>query len=115
MIFEKQYLPIGSVVGLKNDSRRLLIIGRQLYSETNQVVRDFAALDYPNGFVSSKEKFILFDRKDIEVLYHYGYVDEKEMELDKLLYEAEYKVKEEEKKMEQEDYDESGQRYGRKQ
>lgn len=91
MIFEKHYLPVGSVVGLKNDSRRLLIIGRQLYSETNHVIRDFAALEYPNGFVSSKEKFILFDRKDIEVVYHYGYVDEKEMELDKLLYEAEYK------------------------
>src|SRR5690625_1736975 len=94
MIFEKRYLPVGSVVGLKNDSRRLLIIGRQLYSETNHVIRDFAALEYPNGFVSSKEKFILFDRKDIEVVYHYGYVDEKEMELDKLLYEAEYKGEE---------------------
>lgn len=91
MIFKKNYLPVGSVVGLKNDSRRLLIIGRQLYSETNHVIRDFAALEYPNGFVNSKEKFILFDRKDIEVVYHYGYVDEKERELDRLLYEAEYK------------------------
>ncbi|MEI3604354.1 DUF4176 domain-containing protein [Pseudogracilibacillus sp. SE30717A] len=91
MIFKKHYLPVGSVVGLKNDSRRLLIIGRQLYSETNHVIRDFAALEYPNGFVNSKEKFILFDRKDIEVVYHYGYVDEKERELDRLLYEAEYK------------------------
>ena len=91
VLFSKQYLPVGSVVGLKNDSRRLLIIGRQLYSESNHVVRDFAALEYPNGFVSSEEKFILFDRKDIEVVYHYGYVDEKEMELDQLLYEAEYK------------------------
>ncbi len=55
------------------------------------MIRDFAALEYPNGFVNSKEKFILFDRKDIEVVYHYGYVDEKEMELDRLLYDAEYK------------------------
>jgi|SRR5690625_1143007 len=98
MIFEKKYLPIGSVVGLINDSRRLLIIGRQLYSETNHVIRDFVALEYPNGFISSAEKFILFDRKEIEVVYHYGYVDEKEMELDKLLYEAEYKGEEGEEK-----------------
>lgn len=88
---KKKYLPIGSVVGLKDDSRRLLIIGRQLFSETNQVVRDYAALQYPNGFTDAKEKFILFDEKDIDVVYHYGYVDEKEMQLDKLLYEAAYK------------------------
>ncbi len=98
MIFEKKYLPIGSVVSLINDSRRLLIIGRQLYSETNHVIRDFVALEYPNGFISSAEKFILFDRKEIEVVYHYGYVDEREMELDKLLYEAEYKGEEGEEK-----------------
>ncbi|GIO24156.1 DUF4176 domain-containing protein [Oceanobacillus sp. J11TS1] len=60
MIFEKHYLPVGSVVGLKNDSRRLLIIGRQLYSETNNVIRDFAALEYPNGFVSRKRKIYSF-------------------------------------------------------
>lgn len=89
MIFEKHYLPVGSVVGLKNDSRRLLIVGRQLYSETNEVIRDFAALEYPNGFVSAKEKFILFDRGEIEVVYHYGYVDDKELELDQLLHDAE--------------------------
>lgn len=91
MFYKKKYLPIGSVVGLKDDSRRLLIIGRQLFSETNQVVRDYAALQYPNGFTDAKGKFILFDEKDIDVVYHYGYVDEKEMQLDKLLYEAAYK------------------------
>jgi len=90
MLHDKHYHPIGSVVGLRNDSRRLLIIGRQLFSETNGVIRDYAALEYPNGFISSNEKFILFDRDDIEVVYHYGYVDEKELQLDALLYEAEH-------------------------
>ncbi|WP_412056286.1 DUF4176 domain-containing protein, partial [Bacillus haynesii] len=28
MLLKKNYLPVGSVVGLHNDSRRLLIIGR---------------------------------------------------------------------------------------
>lgn len=91
ILFSKKYLPVGSVVGLRNDSRRLLIIGRQLFSETNQVIRDYAAIEYPNGFVDSKEKFILFDQNDITVVYHYGYVDEKEMQLDSLLHEAAYK------------------------
>src|SRR5699024_729357 len=89
MNMEKGYLPVGSVVGLENDERRLLIIGRQLYSETNHVIRDYAALEYPNGFISANEKFILFDRNDIAILYHYGYVDENEMELVELLVEAE--------------------------
>jgi len=91
MFFQKKYLPVGSVVGLKNDSRRLLVISRQLFSESNQVIRDYAAFEYPNGFTDAKEKLILFDNKDIDVVFHYGYVDEKEMELDRLLDEAAYK------------------------
>ena len=89
MIFSKHYLPVGSVVGLHDDSRRLLIIGRQLFSETNQVIRDYAAVNYPNGFTDAKEQLILFNHQDIHVVYHYGYVDEKEMQLDALLAEAE--------------------------
>ena len=32
MLLKKNYLPVGSVVGLYNDSRRLLVIGRQMFS-----------------------------------------------------------------------------------
>jgi hypothetical protein len=91
MFFQKKYLPVGSIIGLKDDSRRLLIIGRQLYSESNNIIRDYAALEYPNGFVDAKDKFILFDNKDIVTVYHYGYVDEIEMQLDEKLHEAAYK------------------------
>lgn len=78
-------------VCLKNDSTILLIIGRQLYSKSNHIIRDYATLEYPNGFVSSNEMFILFDNKDIGIAYHYGYVDEQKMGLDNLIYEASYK------------------------
>ncbi|SES12491.1 hypothetical protein SAMN04487944_11931 [Gracilibacillus ureilyticus] len=91
MLYSKNYLPTGSVVGLHNDSRRLLIIGRQVFSETHQIVRDYTALNYPNGFTNAEESFILFDNKDIHTVYHYGYVDEKEMQLDQLLTNAERK------------------------
>jgi len=91
MLFKKNYLPIGSVVGVKDDSRRLLIIGRQVFSGSNRVVRDYAALEYPNGFIDAEDTFILFDRSDIEVVYHYGYVDEVEVELDKRLHEVDEK------------------------
>ncbi|NPC94622.1 DUF4176 domain-containing protein [Bacillus sp. WMMC1349] len=47
MLFKKNYLSVGSVVGLNNDSRRLLVIGRQMFSETNNVIRDYAAVEYP--------------------------------------------------------------------
>lgn len=89
MLFEKKFLPVGSVVGVKDDSRRLLIIGRQVYSDSNRVIRDYVALEYPNGFIDAEDPFILFDRKDITEVYHYGYVDEVELELDKRLHEAE--------------------------
>lgn len=89
MIFSKNYLPVGSIVGLRDDSRRLLVIGRQLYSATNNVIRDYAAVNYPNGYTDPKEKLILFNKSDIAIVYHHGYVDEKEVELDRLLTEAE--------------------------
>ncbi|WP_307786793.1 hypothetical protein [Pseudogracilibacillus auburnensis] len=40
--------------------------------------------------MDSNEKFVLFNRTDITVVYDYGYVDEKEMQLDQILYEAEH-------------------------
>ena len=91
MFFSKEFLPIGSVVGVKGDSRRLLIIGRLMFSENHNVVKDYTAIEYPNGFINSKEKFILFNKDDIDVLYHYGYVDEMEMKVDQLLKETEKK------------------------
>ncbi len=91
MLLEKKYLPIGSVVGVSDDSRRLLIIGRQVYSDSNRVVRDYVALEYPNGFIDAEDKFVLFDRSHIQVVYHYGYVDEVEMELDKRMHEVDVK------------------------
>ena len=85
LFFSKEFLPIGSVVGVSGDSRRLLIIGRLIFSENLNVVKDYTAVEYPNGFISAKEKFILFNKEDIDILYHYGYVDEMEAKLDDLL------------------------------
>ncbi|MDA7025200.1 DUF4176 domain-containing protein [Bacillus sp. CLL-7-23] len=89
MLFKKNYLSVGSVVGLNNDSRRLLVIGRQMFSETNNIIRDYAAVEYPNGFTDPKEQLVLFDKDDIDLVYHYGYVDQREMLLDELLTDAE--------------------------
>ncbi|MGE7662784.1 DUF4176 domain-containing protein [Peribacillus sp. NPDC097197] len=91
LFFSKEFLPIGSVVGVQGDSRRLLIIGRLVFSENHNVVKDYTAIEYPNGYIHSKEKFILFNKDDIDVLYHYGYVDEMEVKVDQLLKEAETK------------------------
>ncbi len=92
MLLNKEFLPIGSVVGLKNDSRRLMIIGRKLYSENHHVIRDYASIDYPNGFIDAGEKFLLFNNDEIDVVYHYGYVDEMEVQLNRLLKESEAEV-----------------------
>lgn len=64
-------------------------MGRQIYSETNNVIRDYLAVDYPNGFTDPNEKFILFNNADVAIVYHYGYVDEKEVQLYALLTKAE--------------------------
>lgn len=63
---------------------RSFVIGLQLFLESNNAIRDMS-IKYPNGFIDSNEKLVLFDRTDITVVYDYGYVDEKEMQLDQII------------------------------
>ncbi|MFD2132772.1 hypothetical protein ACFSKI_16320 [Pseudogracilibacillus auburnensis] len=63
---------------------RSFVIGLQLFLESNNAIRDMS-IKYPNGFIDSNEKLVLFDRTDSTVVYDYRYVDEKEMQLDQII------------------------------
>ena len=71
----KDYLPIGSVVSLKNGKKKLMIIG--FYAETEIKKKkpfDYIGVIYPEGMISS-EKNLVFDHDQIEKVYSLGYVD----------------------------------------
>ena len=70
----KKYLPIGSVVLLKESQKRIMIVGvKQKQVDTNKVW-DYCACLYPEGILNP-DKLFLFDAEQIERLYFIGFQD----------------------------------------
>lgn len=75
-----KYLPIGTVVMLKNGKKRIMITGfcSRNGNDLNKVY-DYNGCLYPEGLYDSKQ-VLLFDHKQIEKIYHMGLVDKEEQE-----------------------------------
>jgi hypothetical protein len=72
-----KYLPLGSVVKLEGADRKMLIIGRaQTLLETN-VLYDYSAVLYPDGFIDSKDLYV-FNQEDIDTIFYVGMQDVEE-------------------------------------
>lgn len=84
MKYEK-YLPIGTVVLLKNGQKRVMITGFcAIPGDDTKKVYDYIGCLYPEGFISSSQN-LLFDHDQIEKLYYLGYSDDEEKEFKKKL------------------------------
>lgn len=68
-------LPIGSLVMLKNELRKIIILGydQKLVSDTSKTF-DYVGCFFPEGYVSAN-KNILFNKDDIKKIYYLGYQD----------------------------------------
>lgn len=74
----KKYLPIGSVVMLKNGKKRLMITGYlQIDLEKPEQVYDYSGCFFPEGIISTKQN-MLFNHDDIDKIYCIGYNDEEQ-------------------------------------
>ena len=69
------YLPIGSVVTLKNSYERLIIIGVNQKSKENGEKYDYAACLYPYGYLDGNELF-LFNNEKIKKVHFKGFFDD---------------------------------------
>ena len=70
-------LPVGSVVLLKNSTKRVVIIGvcQGVATEEGQKVYDYVGCPFPEGFMSADKNF-LFNTDQIEKLFFIGYQDD---------------------------------------
>ena len=66
-------LPIGTVVLLKNATKRLMIIG-VCQKNREDVIWDYSAVIYPEGYMSA-DKTIMINNEDIDKIYAMGYQD----------------------------------------
>lgn len=67
-------LPIGSVVSLKEATRKLMIIGLSVKVKETNTTYDYIGLPFPEGFIDT-EKMFLFFAKDIKDVHFLGYVN----------------------------------------
>ena len=70
----KKFLPIGSVVLLKESQKRIMIVGVKQKQVDSSKVWDYSACLYPEGILSP-DKLFLFDAEQIERLYFVGLQD----------------------------------------
>lgn len=81
---EIDWLPLGSVVMLRDTSRPLVIYGRMQRDMQTGRVWEYAAAVYPEGNPDSM-RAVMFDGPDIEYVLHLGFRDRLELEFCKYL------------------------------
>lgn len=69
---ENKLLPLGTVVSLYQNNSKLMIVGYLQKTEKDDKIWDYAAVVYPNGFISPN-RMVVFDNIQIERKYLYGY------------------------------------------
>lgn len=80
-----KYLPIGTVVMLKNATKRLMITGFCVVANDQKgKLYDYCGCLFPEGVISSNQT-ALFDHEKIEKIYYVGYSDDEEKEFKKNL------------------------------
>lgn len=77
-----KYMPIGSVLKLKNKIGLYMIIGYKC--ETSNIEFDYLAVKYPGG-ITNNAQFDVFNHDEIEKIHHIGMVDNIQREYKKNL------------------------------
>lgn len=76
----KKFLPIGTIVKLKNVDKLTIIAGYFPRGEAqNGHVWDYSAFPYPEGMIDN-DKIVQFDNEAIEKIIVMGYQDEIQMQ-----------------------------------
>lgn len=75
----KGLLPIGSVVTLKEGTKKLMIIGVKQTDLDTSKEYDYLSLIYPEGFLNASAMFF-FNSEAIERIHYIGYSDKERTE-----------------------------------
>lgn len=81
---QNKFLPLGSIVLLKNGKKRLMVCGRCQKVADQQRIYDYSGCYYPEGLINPNEVY-LFNNENIERTYFLGFQDQEELAFQKLL------------------------------
>lgn len=77
-MFVNGLLPIGSVVMLKESTKRVMIVGLCQKSASDGKLWDYTGVVFPEGFLAP-DKMFLFNNDQIDSLYFIGFQDAEQM------------------------------------
>ena len=80
---ELELLPIGSVVMFKDWEHPLMVYGRRQMDSETKTTWDYVCCYFPHGNISSEYNFFL-NHEDISSVLHLGFINETELEFQKL-------------------------------
>ncbi len=78
------YLPIGSVILLKNAKKRLMITGYHIIDKENNKTYDYCGCLYPEGYIST-DRIAVFNHNQIDKVFHLGLNDSESVNFKKKL------------------------------
>jgi hypothetical protein len=71
---ERDLLPLGSIVLLRDGEKKLMIYGRAQIAVADNDEFDYIACLWPEGNID-EEFMYLFNQSDIDMVFHQGYTD----------------------------------------
>lgn len=81
----KHFLPIGTVVLLKNGKKKIMITAYGVFSkEDREKVYEYGACLYPEGITDS-DSICAFNTEDIDKIFHLGFSNDEQLSYCKLL------------------------------
>jgi hypothetical protein len=91
---EEKFLPIGTVVQIKNVPKKAMITGYLIFSEKDkgEKIYDYSGCPYPVGIIETARTAV-FNHEDIEKIVYLGYSDDEGKELNKFLTAKEEEIK----------------------
>lgn len=84
-MIKDELLPVGSIVLLKDATRKVVIIGFGVVENGSDEIWDYLGAAYPIGVISS-DNSLLFNRNQIEKVIFVGYSDDEDKEIRKEIY-----------------------------
>lgn len=93
---KEKFLPIGTVVLLKNATKKVMITSYLIFAKGDQEEKkmyDYGGCPYPEGIIESNFA-VGFNHDKIEEVIHLGYVDEDAKKLKQALLDSENEIKE---------------------
>ena len=80
-VIMEEYLPIGTIVILKDSNQKIMITG-YFSSENNKLFYEYRGVSYPEGILELNKGF-LFNHKSIKKVVFLGMIDEEYKEYSK--------------------------------